>query len=240
MREIGIKVSRLILLPDKECSMQILSVVVLMLLSLSVLASSRELQPVAANFSTRLTERGRDVMTLLRVPESCSWQNCSSWCFPTSIVVAGVSYRVESDVFREEYVVHPLNGNTPVARGHVTRWTTVNDARVGAFGEYAVSSCLPFVDIMNNLDAIAIGSQTNMIYLTPRYGLKRGILMCRNLNLDVHGPSNHVDFAVGVMNAGLKESERCAIEPRTVMRWNPTSAELGQWYFGRPRQPNTP
>ncbi len=143
----------------------------------------QELPLTVANFSARLTERGRDAMTLLRVPESCSWQNCSSWCFPTSIVVAGVSYRVESDVFREEYVVYPLNGNTPVARG---------------------------------------------------------ILMCRNLNLDVHGPSNHVDFAVGVMNAGLKELERCAIEPRTVMRWNPTSAELGQWYFGRPRQPNTP
>lgn len=212
----------------------------LILLMHPLLAMPQELSVTVANFSTRLAERGRDVMTLLRVPESCSWQCCTSWSFPTSIVVAGESYRVKGDVERLEFSICSLVGTGVVARGGVAHWTTVTDARIGGFGK-TVSSCSTlFADVVKDIDMVVIGPQTNMIYLASRLRGVEGTLMCRNLNLCISGPTNHLDFAVSLMNAGLVASEREPVQPRTVRRWEPTAEELLQWYFGRPRQPNTP
>lgn len=54
------------------------------MLSFSMLAAQAELQPTVANFDARFVRQAHDVMALLRIPESCSWQNCSSWHFPPS------------------------------------------------------------------------------------------------------------------------------------------------------------
>lgn len=205
----------------------------------SLVVESQELQVTEADYDPHFIEQGRDVMTLLRIPEACSWQNCSSWHFPTSIVVSGKTYQVKGDVFREEFVVCPTNSAVVVARGAVTRWSNVNDARIGAFAECAESD-MHFSASVRNVDAIVIGSQTNMVYLTGCHGVNGGTLVGHNLTLDIRGPTNHLDFAVSLMNAGLVASEREPIQPRTVRRWEPTAEELLQWYFGRPRQPNTP
>lgn len=79
----------------------------------SLVVESQELQVTEADYDPHFIEQGRDVMTLLRIPEACSWQNCSSWHFPTSIVVSGKTYQVKGDVFREEFVVCPTNWGCP-------------------------------------------------------------------------------------------------------------------------------
>lgn len=46
----------------------------------------------------------------------------------------------------------------------------------------------------------------------PKPG-EKGIPVCRNISLDITGPTNAIEFAAAIMNAGLPEADRVAVLP---------------------------
>ena len=199
-------------------------------LPFSLSAMQQMLQVTQVERTPSFIQQGRDVMSLLRIPESCSWQSCTAWSFTTSIVVAGLSYRVEGSYFRQEFRVLSLTNDTCVANGDVVRYAEGTDSRLGAFVEISTAN-VPFVNCVRNIEAVAMGAQTNMLYLAGRgrsmYG--DGILICKNLRLRISAPTNSIDFAAAIMNGGLPEVERVNVEPRSTLTWNPTNEEALYW-----------
>lgn len=215
--------------------------ILVLALPFSLSAVQRTLQVTQVENDPPFDQRGRDVMSLLRVPESCSWQCCSAWSFPTSIVVAGVTYRVEGNYFRQEFRVLSLTNDTCVAHGDMARFPSVSDSRVGAFAQTSLSN-KSFVDSVCNIEAVAMGVQTNMFYLTNRGKSKsgNGILTCKNLWLRIWSSTNSIDFAAAIMNGGLPEDERVSVEPRSILTWNPTNEEASHWFFRGMQYPVEP
>lgn len=199
------------------------------MVSLSVFARAESLPVSEFTGDAFDLAMARKAMSLLRIPEECGWENCSAWSFPTSIVVSGTAYRVKGNLFRKEFEVLSQDDTSCLVRGSICRFTRAVDAWTGLFMDAATASA-PLDVVLQNCDITVVGAQTNMLYLTRRgeERTKKGVLACRNLMIDIMGPSNGIDFAVAVMNAGLPEGERVSVTPQVTTRWTPSPGYANQ------------
>jgi len=157
-------------------------------------------------------ECGIELMRLMGIPDSQESNLFSTWEFPTSVVVRSVVYQVKTSENLGEFQLTTLtNQNEIVLSGSVIRLKDAVQCRRTGFGRMAMSSL--GVRAMANSTLVSYPiSDTNTLYLSRPQSVSKhvGLLGSRNLLITMQSQSitNLVEFSLGLLNAGLPESER--------------------------------
>ena len=160
---------------------------------------------------------GRWLMELKGIPAGDETLVCTNWACPTSIVVDAKQYSVATNMGRRVMHFSVMTTNVPplkVANGYIDMATNGTMARLVAFANWAQTSIyLP--DYARGVAVQDIGPSTNMLFVTDAFPISNeiqmGYLTYKNIMLEVHAPTNALDFAVAIINAGLPEGERIAV-----------------------------
>ena len=162
-------------------------------------------------------EAGRELMALKGLTNVVGAVNCSSWNFPTSIVCRGAPYRIMGDNSTGDYSIKSNLGEPFVeAHGEVVRVSRNVDALALGFGRLALSN-LGVYGIATGTRLLNPNSNTNAFYMTSvaHRDDDVSVLIWRNVYLTISGPTNKMELAVSLLNAGLPESERLPpLEPQ--------------------------
>ena len=157
---------------------------------------------------------GKQLMALKGVPDGDETLVCTNWFCPTSIVVNAQQYIVETNKCLSLTYFKVLTTNDPpekVASGGIEVKANGKVARCVAFAHKAQIS-LSLSDYAPRVVVQSIGSATNMLFVTSRSSrqgyVARSELVYKNITLEIHAPTNAVDFAAAIINAGLPEEER--------------------------------
>jgi len=156
--------------------------------------------------------QGSRLMGILDVPDGDEAQACSTWSYPTSVVVRGVSYRVDFDPYRDEFTIRgDTNALSVAAHGRVYRRSDGKDARTLAFQTGTMDALESYA---RKIKVTALDPATNMLYISMRRNASgdKDTLVCRNVVLTIRGGTNRLEFATALMNAGLPEAERVALQ----------------------------
>lgn len=165
---------------------------------------------------TRDHQSGRHLMALMGVPHGDELEICTNWTMPTNVLIGGVSYSVVTDVYEKIHVVSTTNVQEKFAWGYLDQCTDGKAARIHGFAQrMATVTCQTAVGHALNLSVKNLDSETNMMFLCSNLlgvGDKRDVLIYKNFVLHMctttNAPTNAVDFAVAIINAGLPENER--------------------------------
>ena len=97
----------------------------------------------------------------------------------------------------------------------VYRDPNAKEARRSVFAGLVQSDCLMPADFAPYIVANNLDPMTNMMHVTNIHfaGTNEQYVLYRNLTVDACAPTNAVDFAVAIINAGLPESERIVVVP---------------------------
>lgn len=155
-------------------------------------------------------ERGRGLMSLLSIPEADPSVAYSSWSFPTSIVVNGVSCRIRQTSQGGGFqIFSPTNSAVILARGGICRTSNARIARVCGFGEIALNS-LPLRDFAQQVRVRPLDGGTNVLYLANvRHPAERlEVLIAKNYFLYMRGMSNNLELALSFFYSGLPFDDR--------------------------------
>ncbi len=162
---------------------------------------------------------GKQLMALKGIPEGDETLVCTNWVCPTSIVVNAQQYIVETNKCLSLTYFKVLTTNDPpveVASGDIEVEANGKVARCVVFAHRAQAS-ICFSDQAPSVVVQGIGSATNMLFVTyaayPQDLVQKGYLVYKNFTLEVHAPTNAVDFAAAIINAGLPEEERIPLSP---------------------------
>jgi len=162
---------------------------------------------------------GKWLMELKGIPDGDETLVCTNWVCPTSIVVNAEQYSVMTNLNLLGISFKVMTTNEPplnVAYGDIDVAAHGKKARLVSFSNRAQTSFyLP--DYARGVAVQDIGPASNMLFLTYTSFLPddipEGDLTYKNIILKVYAPTNAVDFAVAIINAGLPENERIAVTP---------------------------
>ena len=167
---------------------------------------------VAATQDWRLS--GIELMHLKNIEEGDAELRYSHWTAPTSIVVNTISYNVTTGVC-SSFSVLSVDATMPFsADGFLVEKDNEKEARIAAFAEIAGSSSFT-IDIVSARYAVnQIGNDLLRIAsIEPQSG-EDEIYQSKNIFVRINAPSNALDFAVAILNAGLPEAERIVLPPQ--------------------------
>lgn len=164
-------------------------------------------------------DNGKQLMALKGVPDGDETLVCTNWVCPTSIVVNAQQYLLETNKCLSLTYFKVMTTNDPpekVASGNIEVKANGKSARCVAFAHKAQVS-LSLSDYAPRVVVHGIGSATNMLFVTSRpsrHGyVARSELVYKNIALEIRAPTNAVDFAAAIINAGLPENERVPLPP---------------------------
>lgn len=164
-------------------------------------------------------ENGKWLMDLKGIPDGDETLVCTNWVCPTSIVVNAEQYLVETNKCLTLTYFKVLTTNEPpvkVASGDIEMQSDGKVARCTAFAHRAQTS-LYLPDYAHGVTVQVIGSESNMLFVSYRSlrpgKMQKGHLAYKNITLEVNAPTNAVDFAAAIINAGLPEEERIPQPP---------------------------
>ena len=168
---------------------------------------------------TRDHQSGRHLMALMGVPHGDELAICTNWTMPTNVLVGGVSYSVVTDFFAKIHVTSPTNALEKFARGYLDRCINGKEARIHGFAQrMAAVTHATAVGHALNLSVKILDPATNLMFLCSNVegkGDMRDVLIYKNLVLHMYSmanaPTNALDFAVAILNAGLPETERIVL-----------------------------
>ena len=162
---------------------------------------------------------GKWLMELKGIPDGDETLVCTNWVCPTSIVVNAEQYLVETNKCLTLTYFKVLTTNEPpvkVASGDIEMQSDGKVARCTAFAHRAQTS-LYLPDYAHGVTVQVIGSESNMLFVSYRSlrpgKMQKGHLAYKNITLEVNAPTNAVDFAAAIINAGLPEEERIPLPP---------------------------
>ena len=162
---------------------------------------------------------GKQLMALKGIPDGDETLICTNWVYPTSIVVNAQQYLLETNKCLSLTYFEVMTTNDPpekVASGGVEVKANGKIARWVAFARKAQTS-LRLSDYAPRVVVQGIGSATNMLFVTSRSSqhgyIVRSELVYKNIALEIRAPTNAVDFAAAIINAGLPEEERIPLPP---------------------------
>ena len=158
-------------------------------------------------------QSSRHLMMLMGVQAGDMSAVCTNWFMPTNICLNGTSYdisRPEPDQF-EIYMT--TNAQQEVAHGRCYEFNNGKDARIEGFLLYLCQVKKGPIGTAFGLSVNNLDPATNMLYLSSKEGISPAcnVLICKNLVLHMCAPTNAVEFAVAILNAGLPENERIVV-----------------------------
>lgn len=162
--------------------------------------------------NTRAIANGRNLMSMMGVPDAADVGKVGTWSLPTSLVVNAQTYRVNVDDIScgEFKICTQKDAADPLVWGSVIMETSALNARRIPFAGFATYSSASMYSICRSIEVMPIGNTTNMLYVSykrNRVGAS-SYLVHKNLLISMRGITNRFDFAVALLNAGLPENER--------------------------------
>ena len=157
-------------------------------------------------------------MALMGVSHGEETAICTNWTMPTNIVVGGNSYTFTTDDSSFFHVVALTNVTEYLAKGYLERCSNGREARIHGFAQrMSFISVGTTVSHALSLSVRNLDPSTNMMFLCSTHGIPdiRDVLIYKNLVLHMCAETNAVNavaFAAEIINAGLPESERVAVE----------------------------
>lgn len=156
---------------------------------------------------------GKKLMDVKGIPDASEGLVGANWTCPTSIAVNAVSYSLVTDEWQGVISADIMTTNFPSAKmGSVRIYREPNAkvARRTVFAAYNQSTSLTAKDIAPFITVRNLDPSTNMMYIAKHRdgGTNRQFVVYRNLSVCADAPTNAVDFAAAIINAGLPENER--------------------------------
>ena len=182
--------------------------------------------PTKEELRADFLSKGKWLMDLKGIPEGDETLVCTNWVCPTSIVVNTQlyvvntqQYAVETNNFLNLTHFTVMTTNDPpvkVASGDIEIVANGKIARCAVFAHRAQTS-LYLPDYARGVAVQTIGPATNMLFVSravfhPGY-MPKGNLAYKNITLEINAPTNFVNFAAEIINAGLPEGERITLPP---------------------------
>ena len=164
----------------------------------------------------RFLNEGKSLMDIKGIPDESATLVCTNWVCPTSIVVNAIHYNLVTDEWIGVISADVMTTNVPqVKKAHVKIYRDPNakEARRSVFAGLVQSDCLMPADFAPYIVANNLDPMTNMMYVTDIHfgGTNEQYVLYRNLTVEASAPTNAVDFAVAIINAGLPENERIVL-----------------------------
>ncbi len=153
------------------------------------------------------------LMEAMDVPDGSLAVRYSEWSFPTSVVIAAISYQVvtgELNSFTVESLAVP---STKLADGFVQVEANEKEARIAAFGEVASSTSFTFDWVARAFSFTPVMPGVMRLGLTNQSANVEEAFVNKNLVVFIRAPSNGVTIATSLINAGLPENERIPLPP---------------------------
>ena len=162
---------------------------------------------------TAVQERRRagiELMGLKNIADGDTNICYSCWSAPTSIVVNSVSYSVSTGMC-SSFSVSSTEASMPLSvDGFLIEKENEKEARIAAFAEIAGSSSFtPDIVATRYLVNQLNNDLLKIVNIEPQLGEE--IFQSKNIYVRINAPTNAVEFAVAILNAGLPENERIAI-----------------------------
>lgn len=159
---------------------------------------------------------GKKVMDIKGIPDASETLVCTNWLCPTSIVVNAMHYNLVTDEWIGVISADVMTTNTPqVKKAHVKIYRDPNarEARRSVFAGLVQSDVFLPRDFAPRIVAYNLDTITNMMFVTDSYygGTNKQWVIYKNMTVSASAPTNAVDFAVAIINAGLPENERIVI-----------------------------
>ena len=159
---------------------------------------------------------GKMLMNIKCIPDESETLVCTNWFCPTSIVVNAMQYSLVTDNWMGVISVDVMSAaisTGKVAYVKVYQEPNAKEARRSVFAGLVQSDVLLPADFAPRIIAMNLDPMTNMMYVTDtKYGgTNYQFVVYRNLCVFVESPTNGVDFATAIINAGLPESERIVL-----------------------------
>ena len=164
----------------------------------------------------RFLDEGKMLMDAKGIPDESETLVCTNWFCPTSIVVNAMQYSLVTDNWMGVISVDVMSAaisTGKVAYVKVYQEPNAKEARRSVFAGLVQSDVLLPADFAPRIIAMNLDPMTNMMYVTDtKYGgTNYQFVVYRNLCVFVESPTNGVDFATAIINAGLPESERIVL-----------------------------
>ena len=155
-------------------------------------------------------QSGIELMRLKNVVDGDVDLRYSRWIAPTSIVVDAVLYNVSTGACSSFLVVN-ADTSTPISvDGFLMEKENEQEARIEAFAEIAGSSSFTPDVVADRYSVNLFG--TNLLRIASiESQCAEEVYQSRNLYIKINAPTNALDFAVAIINAGLPEGERIAV-----------------------------
>lgn len=166
----------------------------------------------------RFLNDGKILMDIKGITDESATLVCTNWNCPTSIVVNAVQYSVVTDEWMGVISVDIMTPNRPESqRGHLKIYRDPNawEARRSVFAGLVQSDCLRPADFAPHITIRNLDTMTNMMLVSNIHhgGTNKQFVVYKNLTVCADAPTNAVDFAVEIINAGLPEAERIPLPP---------------------------
>ena len=164
----------------------------------------------------RFLDEGKMLMDAKGIPDESETLVCTNWVCPTSIVVNAVQYSLVTDNWMGVIYADVMSATIPtgkVARVHVYKKPNAKEARRSVFAGFVQSDAIRPASFAPYIIARNLDPATNMLYVTDiEYGgTNKQWVIYRNVKVFVKAPTNGIDFATAIINAGLPESERIVL-----------------------------
>jgi len=174
--------------------------------------------PTQEETRTDFLNAGKQLMDLKGIPDGDETLVCANWICPTSIVVNAVRYNIVTEewmsvISADIMTTNVLEGIRATAR--IYRKTNAKEARRSVFASLVQSDVLMPVDFAPYIFFRNLDPMTNMMAVCRTYNgvTNKQVLVYRNITVFAESPSNVVDFAAEIINAGLPEEERIPLPP---------------------------
>ena len=158
-------------------------------------------------------QRSRHLMMLMGVPPGDVSAVCTNWFMSTNICLSGISYFVNHNGDKSFEIYQATNLQQRVAHGWCYGFKDGRSARVEGFLTFLQVVSRGQIGTAMGLSVNNIDSATNMMFLCSKEGISPAceVLIYKNIVLRMCAPTNALEFAAEIINAGLPESERIVI-----------------------------
>ena len=156
-------------------------------------------------------QSGIELMCLKNIAAGDTNVCFSRWIAPTSIVVNANLYNVSTGICSSFSILSVDTSMPFVVDGFLIEKESEKEARIAAFAEIAGASCFtPNVIAARYLVNQRENGLLSIAGISPQMGEE--IFQSKNIYVRINAPTNAVDFAVAILNAGLPENERIPVE----------------------------
>ena len=166
----------------------------------------------------RFLNDGKKLMDIKGIPDESDTLVCTNWACPTSIVVNAVRYSLATDewagVISADIMTTDLS-SAKRGRIRIYRESNAKEARRSVFASYNQSTSLSAATVASFVGAYNLDPATNMLVVsdTRHGGTNKLFVVYKNLAVRAYAPTNAVDFAAEIINAGLPEDDRIILPP---------------------------